>query len=528
MSSQVTVIGPGARRHIIKVTPGRYLTEIRDEACEKFRLDPAQHGLKYVQLVSKATSALDDADLGPHRNNNKQLDLTRVYRLAGLPSGAKLELTQVSRSPSVVSVALQLPELEAKGLPSSRLTEKFSSATSLWQILRAFESGKVGGTGVVKNFTCRGVPHTASGNSGAGRLWQEMPVVHIMGRDYATFTDLQKTLSQLGFNDGTVLLRLGFRTTDTPLEEAMQLIEQYFKSMEENTPPGAHAGSAAQSESVPAQSQPESLDDIQSPKPPEPDAGEQSETLTTSETQTEKSTSPSLSAMTPTSTAVSIPSVTSRPITVFAAPSSTTPRAALQQHNPTDYEPSVDMMKSHQAHIAASTRNKRLPTDAEIAEQEATQARKLASVQKVHIKIILPDQMSVQTAFTAADTAEDLYAHVRDLLARPEPFTLSFNATKGMTPMKEGKEKLIGDLKLTGGVVVRVVWAQGASLDARRGPSLRKEVAEQAQQIQVKEIAESAEQGNGTEGRALGQKEEEKKEKGKGGVPKWLKLPGKK
>ena len=61
-----------------------------------------------------------------------------------------------------------------------------------------------------------------------------------MGRDYATFTDLQKTLAQLGFNNGSVLLRLSFRTTDTPLEEAMELIEQYFKSVEENTSAGAY------------------------------------------------------------------------------------------------------------------------------------------------------------------------------------------------------------------------------------------------------------------------------------------------
>ena len=44
--SQITVLGPGARRHLVKVTPGKYLSEVRDEACEKLRLDASQYGLK--------------------------------------------------------------------------------------------------------------------------------------------------------------------------------------------------------------------------------------------------------------------------------------------------------------------------------------------------------------------------------------------------------------------------------------------------------------------------------------------------
>ena len=51
----------------------------------------------------------------------------------------------------------------------------------------------------------------------------EMPVVTVMPghREQADFVGLQKTLSQLGFDSGSALLRLGFKNSGTPLEEAM-------------------------------------------------------------------------------------------------------------------------------------------------------------------------------------------------------------------------------------------------------------------------------------------------------------------
>ncbi|KAI4148793.1 MAG: hypothetical protein LQ340_004931 [Diploschistes diacapsis] len=510
MSSQISIIGPGARRQVVKVTPGQYLSEVRDEACKYFRLDAGQYGFK---------------------NNNKQIDLTRTFRLSGLPSGAKLELTQVSRSPSAVSVALQLPESEAQGLPSARLMEKFSSATSLWSILRVFESGKVGGSGV-KNFTERGVPQTISGNSGSGKLVHEIPVLHIMGRDYVTFTDLQKTLAQLGFNGGSVLLKLSFKTSDTPLEEAMELIQQYFKSVEENKPPGAHAGNSSQSQSIPAQTKPLDLEEAKSLEPLDP-APQQSEGLqsSTSEQKDQKNSS-SMSVMdAETVTPVLIPNVTSRPITVFAAPTSTTPRAALQSHDPSDFTPSITQLKLRQAELAASTRNKRLPSEAEIDEQKSAENQKLAAVQQVKIQISMPDETRVGWDFDATDTTETLYSNARKVLARPqEPIVLRYSGAKGMTPMNEGKERLIGDLKLAGAVLVRLEWGPGASLQARQESSLRSEVAKEARNIPVKEFGSSADEGPSSRGGTpLRVKGEEKKKKTSGEFkPSWFKGTGKK
>jgi tether containing UBX domain for GLUT4 len=120
------------------------------------------------------------------RYNNKPISLSQQIRLANLPQGARLELVQASRSPTVISVALQLPK--------ARLTQKFASNTSLWEILRQFESGE----GANYNFTQRGVPEM-SGTSGSGRLHYEQPVITVMPghKEQGSFVELQQTLSQL-------------------------------------------------------------------------------------------------------------------------------------------------------------------------------------------------------------------------------------------------------------------------------------------------------------------------------------------
>src|SRR5215471_21788898 len=99
------------------------------------------------------------------------MDLSISIRLSGLSSGAKLELVRLSRSPSVVSVALQLPESEAKGVSNGRLLDKFPSTTTLWLILRKFEAGVAGGNGMTRNLTARGALPESSGPTSMGRLY---------------------------------------------------------------------------------------------------------------------------------------------------------------------------------------------------------------------------------------------------------------------------------------------------------------------------------------------------------------------
>ena len=222
-------------------------------------------------MVHLALSVSHDIHLRFFRNNNKNVDLSRTIRLSGLSSGAKLELVKLSKTPSAISVALQLPESEREGIPNGRLTDKFPTSTSLWQILRRFESATAGGLGTQKNFTGRGVPSMVSGTSGAGRLYHEAPVLRIMGREYSSLTDLQKSLGQLGFTGGSVLLHLAFRTSEAPLEQAQKEIEDYFKSLEESgsDSQGAHSGAVGSEISVPDTSQSIVADENQKSKTPQ-------------------------------------------------------------------------------------------------------------------------------------------------------------------------------------------------------------------------------------------------------------------
>jgi len=46
MSAHVVVIDSVARRHTIKTTPTKHLTDVVQEVCEKLKLNPSQYGLK--------------------------------------------------------------------------------------------------------------------------------------------------------------------------------------------------------------------------------------------------------------------------------------------------------------------------------------------------------------------------------------------------------------------------------------------------------------------------------------------------
>ncbi len=50
MASHVVVIDSSARRTLIKTTPGKFLSDVLQEACIKLGLDASTYGLKYVDL----------------------------------------------------------------------------------------------------------------------------------------------------------------------------------------------------------------------------------------------------------------------------------------------------------------------------------------------------------------------------------------------------------------------------------------------------------------------------------------------
>lgn len=518
MASHLVVLDSSARRTVIRTTPAKHLAEVLQEACIKLGLDASRHGLK--------------------NSNNKTLDLSQPVRLSGLSSGAKLQVVVLSRSPSVVSVALQLPDSEP-GL-SKRLTGKFPSTTTIWLLLRHFESTD---SEPSRNFTARGIPQVETRATRSERLFYETPVIQAMGRELASFADLQKSLVQLGFNSGSVLLRLSFRKTESPFEDAVAEIDQYFKSAEGEQSRGTHSSSAANAASSPQASEPfPAPTDSERPSPPEPfspskmeTSVQESATLFSSQSPQgdEAQTRPESMALVSDALSTSDQTImgpAERPISVFAPSSASTPAASRQAFNEKDYEPTIAHAKLHQARLATSSVNKRLPTDAELAVQADAQAKRNADSKHVEVKVRFPDQMQVISKFSNLDTSTTLYDFVKGLMNKGnEPFSLSFSSGQGPRSVpKESKVRLIGDLGMAGRILVNVVWEAGASSEARGGSVLKPEFQNKAKQIEVREIegVEMDEKGNGTaEGK--GKQKDEGRER-KGGVPRWLKLPGKK
>lgn len=513
MASNVVVIDSTARRATVKTTPGTHLSEVLEEACRKLGYKPDQFGLKH---------------------NNKQVDLSRTYRLSGLASGAKLELVQLSKSVGVVTVALQLPQSEAQGVPNARLTDKFPSNTTLWLLLRKFESGVAGGSSSNRNLTARAVP---SSGSGAGRLFYEQPVVQAMQRELSTFTDLQKTLAQLGLNSGSALLRLSFKPTERPLEDALQETQAYFDSLE--GPPVAQ----------PAQQEPPASAGVTEERsenaPPPTDLNQQSTTDTSMSGTEPPSDSKSTDALVadlsvPASEQApeapeEIPSPTSRPVSVFRPPTGTTPSAALSQHNEADFTPTVEHAQAHQKMLNEASRNRRLKTDSELAAAAKEEEERLASVKEVEIKIRFPDQSTLGTKFKQADTGSMLYAFVRDECLDPqlkaETFLLGVpgGAGKGnMEVIPDSGKRLIQDVHLKGRVLLVFAWDDKKASPAVRGTKnvLRAELRARAQDIKMPDApASTGPEEKGTRVNVGG--EEDKSESSGGGIgkkmPKWLK-----
>jgi tether containing UBX domain for GLUT4 len=422
----------------------------------------------------------------------------------------------------VVSVALQLPEGEARGIPNARLTDKFPSTTTLWLLLRKFEAGVAGVGGTKRNLTARGAPRTNDGSSGQGRLYYETPVLQVMGRELSSFADLQKTLGQLGFNSGSVLLKLSFRISETPLEEAMGQIEEYFKATE--TPSNEPLKSQAISK--------ETTTDNPDPEPSDVEAT-QSEPAP-AESLNQDSTASAPADERPAATEAPIVSSSGRALQVFAPPISTTPSAALASHNPADYTPTIEHAQKHQRLLSESSRNIRLPSEAEIAAKAASEQERLASVRDVEIKIRFPDESAISAHFSQTDTGASLYKSVRECLDGKwvnEPFILRQPGIRGKGEVvPDDEKKLIQGLGLKGRVLVIFGWDdKSASIEARSEKRvLKASLRQQARPIEVQEINGADDDGDrgirvSTLKESAGESKEEDKGKRKGGMPKWLK-----
>lgn len=427
------------------------------------------------------------------------------FRQAGIVPGAKLELVVASKSPTVISVALQLPQEYAASAPGGRLTDKFSSDTTIWHVLRKFESVESKNF----NFTARGNTNVQDGET---RIYYEMPVVNLMGRDYSEFADLQKTLAQFGFNKGSCLIRLSFKTTTMPLEEAMVVIGDYFK--EETVEPVAAASAVAPQEDV------NSSDDITKVT--------SHETATDTEVEmSEKAPEPIASLPTPEPEQENaLVGPDQRPIAIYSAPTDDVPRAALQPFREDDYEPSIVHAKLHQDRLKSSTYNQKLLPYEEAERLEKEKAAKISSTKKVQIKIKFPDQSTIISPFEAHETGLDLHKYVTGVIRiETEPFKLGWIDATGKRHIvpKDGK-RLIQDLKFQGNMMVNFTWGDGVSDAASKPPTLKPQFAQKAKEIPIPEIV-SAPPNETAVTSSSGQAQANAPPRPKKtGVPAWLKL----
>ncbi|KAK7536660.1 GLUT4 regulating protein TUG-domain-containing protein [Phyllosticta citricarpa] len=502
MASHVVVVDSSARRATIRTTPAKALSDVLQEACTKFGIRADNYTLKY---------------------NNKTVDLSRTIRLANLPQGAKLDLVQGSRSPAVVNVALQLEQ------PGQRLTHKFPSNTSLWQVLRVFET--IAPAEQKVNLTQRGRAVQNVGSSSAGRLHYEIPSINIMGRELSTFLDLQKTLGQVGLNSGSALLRLQFKDSGEPLEKAMMEITEYFKSLEseestEKQTGDSQTGSAGDAASAPAPapptleqdkaveepqtSDPSSTMDIDTPAINTPSAPAATAPPPTAESTSSNNVATSSSTATDTPNTEQEPSKpqitdpSTRPMTIFFPPSSSTPTAALSAtFDESDYIPTIEHAKSHQAALANATRNQRLASDAELAARAEAAAAHRAAVAGVTVRVRLPDGHQLESRFGRDETGKDLYSWVRGLLASSADegarFVVRYNSPENarlVTLPDDAAVTLVRDLGLEGRVLMTMSWDDGASVAVRRGPVLADKWARRATELKVKDPGAEAAAAN--------------------------------
>jgi len=395
-----------------------------------------------------------------------------------------------------------------------------------------------------------------SGTSGAGRLHYEQPVITVMPghKEQSSFVELQQTLSQLGFDSGSALLKLSYRNSGTPLEEAMAQITQYFKPSEPASAgaEGAHASTSDQLASIPDpdKAAPEATQVVAGetvrneepdPEPMEVDHKPAAQPEKEPEVSTEHYASESIENVSPaaalaaaTSTAPSVsetpsqvaavptdkssqPSEQTRNVQIFSAPKSSTPQAARNAFNESDYLPTIEHAKAHQNALLNKTRNTRLLSDKELEEQEKERQAKIdaAAAKGGSLRIRMPDGALIQMSFNKSDTAAGLYEFVRGFLEKKnEPFQLKNTGPTGrLVLIPQDDKRLVHDLRFFNNELITFQWADDASAEARASRhTLAAEWQAKAQELKVEEPVRE-EKTSGASGQGQGQTVAEGKRK---------------
>jgi tether containing UBX domain for GLUT4 len=460
-----------------------------------------------------------------YRHRQKTIDLSVPFRTSGLTPGAKLELVQKSKTPSAIQVALQVPPPDGREIPGGRLIQKFPSDLTIWKVLRQFESGEAS-NGRNINITGRGIAQMSGDTgSGSGQLYYETPVLNIMGRELSSFADFQKTLSQLGYNSGSVLIRLDYRKTDKTLYDAMTEIGQFFKDTEdEGQKPEAPAAKAE-------------LATEQGAEEPEEQAQKETEDSQMTNNQAEQTHNAALIQQEAEPKAAnadsmdidsSQPGDPLAPVNVFLAPSGSTPAAALAPATDADFAPTIAHAQLHQARLQGDSRNKRLLSDRELEEKAAAEAARINAIKSILVKVRFPDNTSSDWEVSPTHSGQFLYDAVRHVMAHNnQPFHLVLPGTKVVIKDDPSPSNgLIKAYKLSGRTLINLVWDDTVPLAVRKEPFLKANIAQKGQQVKVPELIASndkdeevpvARPAQAEKGEGSGEKTGKK-------IPKWLKL----
>ncbi len=346
---------------------------------------------------------------------------------------------------------------------------------SLWKVMRQFETAESG-----LNITGRGVPV----GTNSGQLYHEAPTVNIMGREYSALEDLNKTLSQCGINSGSIVLRVTFKLGERTLFDALQEISRYLSDVEPEQPkaeekPEPAAPPVVEQPKTEAPAEDSSKHEALVPAPaveqPAPAAPTEPEPMDIDG---------------PPTTTTDTPTDHLQPTNVFTAPSSSTPAAARTREDDSVYEPTIAHAQLRQHQLLQRSQNTRLKSDAELAADAAEEARQLAKITSVEIKVRFPDQTSAVWTVSPDETGSFLYHAVRGVMAHPDqPFRLILPGPK--TVVHEDEKKLIAGYRLKGREMFHLLWEDGVPAAARGGQFLKGSVASKAKEVVVPEIPQS-------------------------------------
>ncbi|KAH8149043.1 uncharacterized protein LAJ45_07019 [Morchella importuna] len=427
MASNVIVLY-NQRRHQIKVTPTRSLSDVHTEACQKFNLDPLKYTLK---------------------RGTTPLDLSLQIRFTNLGPGAKLDLIP-SRAPT----------------------------TPLTIVLRLQSTP----------------PQELSGHatSGAGRLLYEVPAVRVANREFVGVAEMQTTLVGLGLREGRVAIVVGWRSSEVPLEVALEEIESVApragEEVEEVLPPAAAAapkqrvGGEGPKEAAAAKG------DVEMGEAAAVVEGAAVEVPVGAEG------APQGDENAPASGELEKPTVS------VYRPSDSQTLAAAQINVPeTAYEIGINEAKIIQSHLKKAAIGRRLPSDKEIEEKEAAALAVVEKVQTLVIKVRFPDGYISEQTLQAKHTAQDLYDTIRTTLRHPlEPFTL---VIPPRLPIPESRQRLTIDLRIRSGATVHLTWDGSASKAARIEPALNDQYLDASRALpEAKTASSQHDEGSGALG----------------------------